>query len=417
MCRVVDVGAGHCAAARIPDGSGGLKYIIFDGGNRHRDVRGAIAEVIPPGSRVELLILSHNDQDHVGEVPWICATYDVRRCLHPGDQAHDPRPNSAGYRRFRQAHRAIDDEKAGGMVEHDFSEDPVPHGTTYPLGEGSLMILSGWDESLAEWGYRVAENQSKRRNSISICAWLEYEGRSILFTGDAFGRWDGDDPAEPAVATERYLIDNAADRPIDSDVFIAPHHGADNGTSLELLEAVSPLFAVYPAGSKYSHPKWTTVSRAKTAGVPYQRQYRTDLGDRPGSGEWRFGQEPGGDDIGDDHVDIYIIKREGTTGWVDLWYADEEAPDDEIVNYYSARSILDMDLTDLPDVHLHNMDVAPGRATTLRGDGVAPGQPGATTGPAARVAAPRGAARGCVRSPRRRTYRCCRRVVWRRCCR
>lgn len=349
ICRVVDVGAGHCAAVRVPSGSGSnFSYFIFDAGNRGWDTRAAIAEIIPPGSTIELLILSHNDQDHLGEVPWICSTYDVVRCLHPGDQAHDPRPSGPNYATFREAHRAIDDERARGMVEHDFSSDPVPHGTTYPIGEGSLTILAGWDRPPAVWGARVADNTSKRRNSISICARLEFEGRSILFTGDAFGRWDGDPPEEPAVATERYLIDHAGERPIGSDVFIAPHHGADNGASLELMRAVSPLFVVYPAGSSYAHPRWTTVVRARDAGVPLDRQFRTDLGDSPGAGEWRWGTEPGGDRPGDDHVDIYIIRRPGRAGWVDLWYADEEAPDDaSVVNFYANPHLFTMDASRL----------------------------------------------------------------------
>ena len=45
-----------------------------------------IQEIIPLGSNIELMVLSHSDSDHLGAVDEICAAYNVRRVLRAGHQ-------------------------------------------------------------------------------------------------------------------------------------------------------------------------------------------------------------------------------------------------------------------------------------------------------------------------------------------
>jgi len=113
------------------------------------------------------------------------------------------------------------------------------------------MYLSGFHEPPAEWGLEGSEFL----NAGSIVIRVSYQGHSILFTGDAVGREEGSANDEPAIATERFLIDNSAHRPIQSEVLIAPHHGSDDANSTEFIQAVAPRWVIFPAGHRYEHPR------------------------------------------------------------------------------------------------------------------------------------------------------------------
>jgi len=61
---------------------------------------------------------------------------------------------------------------------------------------------------------------------------IVYGGKSILLTGDMVGRHESDsDPEEHVIAAEEYLIENRHAIPIDSDVYVASHHGGNDASS------------------------------------------------------------------------------------------------------------------------------------------------------------------------------------------
>ena len=68
LVRVVDVGAGHCAVVTMPDNH----FMIYDAGyyrgDGERHTIASIRELIPDGSTIDLLVLSHSDADHLGVV-------------------------------------------------------------------------------------------------------------------------------------------------------------------------------------------------------------------------------------------------------------------------------------------------------------------------------------------------------------
>lgn len=81
--RVVDVGNGLCVVGRVPGGGG----FIYDGGYRSDQCVKAVREILPDG-RIDALMLSHSDADHIGEVPEILAINGLRvgTIFHPGGQ-------------------------------------------------------------------------------------------------------------------------------------------------------------------------------------------------------------------------------------------------------------------------------------------------------------------------------------------
>ncbi len=145
----------------------------------------------------------------------------------------------------------------------------------------------------------------------SIVVRLEYDGKSILFTGDAWGKEPGLD--EPMKGAEQFMVINKSYRPIDSDVLIAAHHGADDASSSIFLKEVSPTFVIFPAGGSHQHPRQNTVTRMTRpdVGIAEDKLFRTDQCDSPGPSEWIGAWVPGADDAArDDDIDIVLIKGE-----------------------------------------------------------------------------------------------------------
>lgn len=63
---------------------------------------------------------------------------------------------------------------------------------------------------------------------------------------------------------------------LDSDVYLASHHGSDGSSSAEFLEAVSPEAVVISVGkdNQYGHPSARVLDDAAAVGAEI---YRTDL--------------------------------------------------------------------------------------------------------------------------------------------
>jgi hypothetical protein len=68
----------------------------------------------------------------------------------------------------------------------------------------------------------------------------------------------------------------------DSDILVAPRHGADNGSCAAFIQAVSPDWVIVSAGRRYEHPNADAMARYLAEGIPTQHFLRTDRGDDEG---------------------------------------------------------------------------------------------------------------------------------------
>lgn len=295
--RVVDVGAGLCVVARSPTG----ETMVYDTGPRGTRCRDAVRE-LSPEHRVDLLVLSHSDADHIGGAQAILRDNEVRRILHPGDR----RKNAATLTAVRRAIRA----EPGAQIIN-LSRDHLEHGEVFELGAATATFIAGWsngDQTQAN-GEPALASEAMRNNALSIVIRFEYGGHSVLLTGDTVGRAD-DSPDDACRYAEARMVEQDREFPLHSDVLIGQHHGADNASSACFLHAVSPHFVVLPAGSNgtYHHPRATAVQRMIDAGVAEENIFRTDRGDDEGGKEWRNGEtiEHCNDRAGDDDVGIWL---------------------------------------------------------------------------------------------------------------
>lgn len=299
--RVVDVGAGECVVIKAP-GSDGDHYAILDAGNYEDEGRSAmeaIREIIEPDSAIDLLVLSHSDSDHVAAVPAIIKEYDVRQAIHPGI--------SRATEFWKAAVAAIRKEAREENCENwSLATKKIKPGTEFEIGDAKATVVIGYSKPPTSWGLT---EQSEIMNAGSIVVRLTYGGKSVLFCGDSVGRHI-DDPENTCIAAEKDMCDNANHVTIDSDVIIAPHHGADNGSSKRFIEAVSPEYVIFSAGHKFDHPRAAAAKRYVSAGVPISKIFRTDRGDdesAKGDKEWDNERKAKNTDRkGDDDVEVRI---------------------------------------------------------------------------------------------------------------
>ena len=299
VIRVIDVGVGLSCVAKIP-GDDGPHYMIYDAGLRE-NAMDDIREIIPEESKIDLLVLSHADSDHLGAVPLICEEYKVQTILRTGWVR-------TGIGTWTNADAAIAKEATQGCAVFNLRENPLPPGATFKVGSAFATMVSGFGVYPSTW---VRLTESKRRNAVSIVIRLQYKGASVLFAGDAVGRKDGGD-SDQILASEKFMVDMSEAIPIKSDVLIAPHHGADNASSKLFIETVNPTWVIFSAGhhATYRHPRKTTAERIIATGINADHILRTDRGDDEGPDEWDHERVPG-DNGGkaDDDIEITIKKN------------------------------------------------------------------------------------------------------------
>lgn len=308
LLRVVDVGAGECCVVQMP----GDRYMVYDTGERngqqHECAMRGIKKLIPKGSAIELLVLSHTDSDHVGSVPYLCSNYKVRRVIRSGMERGPVWENAV---------TAIRQEtKSDGCRDINLAEADFPPGATYRFGDVFMTMVCGFSSPPDEW---KLISTSEKNNAGSIVIRIEYHGRSVLLGGDTVGR-HLKGPDAQCIAAEKYMIDMSPVVRLQSDVLVAPHHGGNNAGSTDFIGAVNPAYVIFSAGHKHGHPTAAAARRYLANGIAAENIFRTDRGDKEDDPDhWQEGGI-GKDPPGDDDVDV-LIKDNGE---VSVGYVNED---------------------------------------------------------------------------------------------
>lgn len=227
---VLDVGQGQCLLAWVNE-----QTLMIDCGGPMGEAVGdtAAAYLNSLGEqRIDLLILTHYDSDHVCGVPELLRRVQVDKILMP-----DLTPEDETRREIEAA--AAESQSEILYVNRELS------------GKMSSCQLSVFP----------AENSEADRNN-SLAVLLSHGGTEILITGDM------------DAADERRLLRNHAIP--DVDILVAGHHGSRYSTSQTLLSTVKPEIVVVSVGEKntYGHPAPETLERISEFGAVI---YRTDL--------------------------------------------------------------------------------------------------------------------------------------------
>ncbi|MHB9023661.1 MAG: ComEC/Rec2 family competence protein [Armatimonadota bacterium] len=247
------VGDGDALLIRTPSG----RTALIDGGSRSIPQVGE--HVLAPNllllgvRRIDVMILTHPDSDHLNGLPAVLANLPTGRFLDT-----DPPCENTSYQRIREYVR-----------RHAIPHDRLRAGSGITLDhETRLRVLSPTGQSFEAPG---------DTNNGSVVCLLEYRGARMLFTGDL------------EAEGEQALLSRKAS--LRADVLKVGHHGSKTATSEAFLRAVRPRWAVIScsgnSSSGFPHPEVLARLRAHNT-----RFFRTDVSGQIrlttyGGGEWR----------------------------------------------------------------------------------------------------------------------------------
>jgi competence protein ComEC len=213
--------------------------VIIDGGSTDKIVEKIGRDLPFYDRKIELVIMTHPDKDHLGGLVDVLKYYQVEQVLISGIKCET----------------AICREWDKMIKEKNVPIKIARAGQTINLGGGAYLGILSPAEDLS--GCEI-----KNDNDASVVAKLITDnGSSVLFTGDA------------GFEIENELM--AGNANLDSDILKASHHGSKYATSSEFLKSVSPETAVISSGkNSYGHPHEELISRIESYGAAIKR---TDL--------------------------------------------------------------------------------------------------------------------------------------------
>lgn len=212
---LLDVGQGLSAVVQTRE-----HVLVYDTGPRFSGEFSAGSAVILPYlrhlgiGRVNLLVQSHGDNDHIGGLPDVLDGIEVERIIAGVPEALPQRP-------VQPCH--------AGMV---WRWDGVDFGVLHPPGDPSFA-----------------------GNNRSCVIRISRGTHTVLLTGDIERE------------AEQALLHNAA--ALRATVLIAPHHGSRTSSSTAFIDAVQPDLVLFPAGyrNRFGFPKQDIIARYQQHGA------------------------------------------------------------------------------------------------------------------------------------------------------
>jgi competence protein ComEC len=232
--QFLDVGQGDATLITSPSG----RTLLIDGGRSRDDVERVILPALrATGKRdLDMLVVTHPDQDHIGGLPYLLESVPVRQVALTG-QVHTTRT-------YEQLLTSIRDQRIPAIKARQ--------GVRLDLDPAIGLAVLGPDDAA------VANDDT---NNASVVIRMTYRDFAVLFTGDA------------ETIEEENILASGAD--VHAQVLKVAHHGSRSASSERWLKAVSPRVAVISvsADNPYRHPHPYVLQRLQDTGVTI---YRTD---------------------------------------------------------------------------------------------------------------------------------------------
>ena len=240
----LDVGQGDSILIQTPEGH----TVLIDAGPANpRSGWDAGNTIVAPYLRrqginvIDLLILTHDHEDHEGGMPAILKQFRVRDFAAPALIRCS--------KEYRDILGEVRREKIKRILLHGGIRVRFPDGV-------KLVFFYPTSSDLR----RSADTEDP--NNFSAVAKLEFGQADILLAGDA----GGDAEAEMLMEKDD----------LRSDVLKVGHHGSSSATTPAFLRAVRPRIAIVSVGRRnaFGHPSRETLVRLRSI---HAQTYRTDL--------------------------------------------------------------------------------------------------------------------------------------------
>ncbi|MGE5240446.1 MAG: DNA internalization-related competence protein ComEC/Rec2, partial [Bacteroidota bacterium] len=210
---LLDVGQGLAAVVRTSSHA-----LVFDAGPRFGgfDTGEAVVEPYLRGAgirRLDMLIVSHGDNDHIGGAGSVLRAFPVDAVL-------------------------------SSVPERLPAARPCRAGETWQWDGVEFTILN------------PGEADAGPVNDDSCVLQVRSRYGTVLL------------PADIEAGAERRLIERWGER-LRADILVAPHHGSKTSSTPAFIDAVAPRYVLFPAGyrSRYHHPHPAVVRRYAARGI------------------------------------------------------------------------------------------------------------------------------------------------------
>jgi beta-lactamase superfamily II metal-dependent hydrolase len=290
--HLLDVGQGLAVLLEFPCGAvlvdtGAEVNDAFDGKEALRRQLDAFFDRRADLNRtLDLLVITHPHADHVWGVETVISNYRVKNVVDNGQAGGDlVRESMNALRAFLDAggvgHRSVlSSDIPGDAGITDAVIDPVDCAPVDPR----IVALSGGFGSDPGWGDTAYDRPHfANENNHSVVLRVDFGRASVLLPGDL------EDVAQRTLV-ERYR----GSTPLDVDLYVVGHHGSANGTSVELVSAMTPHLAAIPMGPasrrrewtayKFGHPRAVVIDRLLAAPLYRRRAVEVEVA----SGQKRF---------------------------------------------------------------------------------------------------------------------------------
>ena len=234
---MLDVGQGDALLIRTPQG----KTVLVDAGLRFggKDMgRDVVATYMDSRgwTTIDLLVLSHPHNDHMGGAQYLIENYEIQKVLMP-----DIEYESYGYNQLQLA----------------LSEREIPAEAPF-AGEIDSTLKPLYFRVMAPKRYDQDAEPSNVNNTSLVMQWF-YGGSSILLPGDA----------EKHMETDQLAFGSL----MKSDVIKAPHHGSNTSSTEAYIRLVQPEFCLISLGlrNKFKHPSPMTLIKYSRIGTAVLR--------------------------------------------------------------------------------------------------------------------------------------------------
>ncbi|WP_415035228.1 DNA internalization-related competence protein ComEC/Rec2 [Azonexus sp.] len=240
---VLDVGQGQAVLVRTQSHT-----LLYDAGPRYSAEADAGQRVVLPYlrwlgvQRIDRVVLSHGDADHIGGFSSLLAGVAVGDVLSSISDLSTQLPANLC------------------VAGQHWQWDGVDFRLLHPLAD--------------------AYDAPQKRNALSCVLQISAGGRQLLLTGDI------------EAADELALLQRAG-KALASEVILVPHHGAAGSSSAAFVAAVGAQEAIFSAGyrNRFQHPRPEIVQRYAEQGA---RTWRTDT---DGAIALRLGESQGEKDL------------------------------------------------------------------------------------------------------------------------
>ncbi len=213
---ILDVGQGLAVVLETAN-----RTLVYDVGAKYTDRFNAVDAVLLPYlrfrsvDRLDLVLISHSDNDHAGALPYLLEAMAVNQIVSGSELGIENRPVTG-------------------------------------CAGGETWRWDGVEFKLMQAPKTAWNNENNRSCILRVTNGYT----SLLLSGDV------------EVAAERALLSQQG-QALQSDILLAPHHGSNTSSSPEFIDRVRPDTVIYSVGyrNRFKHPREKVVRRYRARGV------------------------------------------------------------------------------------------------------------------------------------------------------